>query len=556
MKFNTTEKNLYQNDYSETSTRLTGFFRLMYIWKGSVLKLIYHNILIFLLLYFSLSLLYREVFWRDEYQRELFEIICIYAQRFSEYIPITFLTGFYVSQVVTRWWGMFTCLPFPDRIALKLISYCSGKDHFTRNLRRTVMRYVNLSTILAYRLVSQKVSRRFPTMESLMESKLILPHEADRLSKVDHRTPHESTWTPLLWALKLLQRARAQGKVSIEAPVYSNLVSSFEYIENCNRNILNYGWVEFPLAYTQVATISVYTYFFAALFGRQYLVPRGEHRDNSTFPAVQLPYASDAPYNMHTPDFYVPWFTMIQFISYMGWIKVAETLLNPFGDDDEDFEINYLIDRNLQVSYLIVDEADGEMEMAEDPFLEAGISIPEPLPYDSRSNSTRSTVRKKISNAFPIPHYSSKTNLNKDDLESVPHTPAVGRRRPYSRQPSERSVISQDGTNKKQYSPAPLRIPPVNMSMVAEETDTIIRQLDQDSVSSRDVDTRFRDLFQLPDQTPGSEDEDHMSQFDRNADLENELQQLKIKLKNLQNSREVAGQINHTFQDDGEVSKF
>ena len=23
------------------------------------------------------------------------------------------------------------------------------------------------------------------------------------------------------------------------------------------------------------------------------------------------------------------------FIAYLGWIKVAETLLNPFGDDDE-----------------------------------------------------------------------------------------------------------------------------------------------------------------------------------------------------------------------------
>lgn len=30
-------------------------------------------------------------------------------------------------------------------------------------------------------------------------------------------------------------------------------------------------------------------------------------------------------------------------------VQVAETLLNPFGDDDEDFDINYLIDRNLQV---------------------------------------------------------------------------------------------------------------------------------------------------------------------------------------------------------------
>ena len=70
--------------------------------------------------------------------------------------------------------------------------------------------------------------------------------------QIDERTPHESTWAPLLWALKLIQRARTEGKIVIEAPVYGTLVAGFDYIETSNGKILNYGWVNFPLAYTQV----------------------------------------------------------------------------------------------------------------------------------------------------------------------------------------------------------------------------------------------------------------------------------------------------------------
>jgi bestrophin, other len=29
--------------------------------------------------------------------------------------------------------------------------------------------------------------------------------------------------------------------------------------------------------------------------------------------------------------------------------QVAEQLINPFGDDDEDFELNWLIDRHVKV---------------------------------------------------------------------------------------------------------------------------------------------------------------------------------------------------------------
>ena len=97
------------------------------------------------------------------------------------------------------------------------------------------MRYINLSTVLVYRLVSRKVENEFPDLDSLVNVNLLLPIEKDRLEKVDKKTPHQSSWTPILWALKLIQKARAQGQVVIEPPVYANLVSSLDQVEASNR---------------------------------------------------------------------------------------------------------------------------------------------------------------------------------------------------------------------------------------------------------------------------------------------------------------------------------
>ena len=77
------------------------------------------------------------------------------------------------------------------------------------------MRYINLSSVLVFRLVSTKVKARFPDYESLVHAKLMLPIEVKRMKKAEIQTPHESTWTPALWALKLLERARTEGKVKV-----------------------------------------------------------------------------------------------------------------------------------------------------------------------------------------------------------------------------------------------------------------------------------------------------------------------------------------------------
>ncbi|GLH15905.1 Bestrophin homolog, partial [Gryllus bimaculatus] len=98
----------------------------------------------------------------------------------------------------------------------------------------------------------------------------------------------------------------------------------------------SYDWVSIPLVYTQVVTIATYSFFLAALVGRQYVD------------------AAKKPLQMEI-DIYLPVFTILQFFFFMGLLKVAEQLINPFGDDDEDFELNWLIDRHTKVSYLGVD---------------------------------------------------------------------------------------------------------------------------------------------------------------------------------------------------------
>ena len=78
-------------------------------------------------LYFNCFPSQRVVLFEHEPYRQGFEIFCIYAGRFSNLIPISFLTGFYVNQVVNRWWDEFMSLPWPDKIAFRLVSYIPGK---------------------------------------------------------------------------------------------------------------------------------------------------------------------------------------------------------------------------------------------------------------------------------------------------------------------------------------------------------------------------------------------------------------------------------------------
>ncbi|XP_027006982.1 bestrophin-3-like isoform X1 [Tachysurus fulvidraco] len=309
-----------------------GFHRLLLRWRGSIYKLLYREFLVFVLLYYVLSFIYRWVL--TDPQKRLFEKLSIYCDRYAEQIPVTFVLGFYVTLVVNRWWNQFQNLPWPDRLMFLISSCVHGQDEQGRLLRRTLMRYVNLTSLLIFRSVSTAVYKRFPTIDHVVDAGFMTSEERKIFENL--KSPHLKYWIPAVWFTNLASKARKEGRIQNSVDLQTILTEMNKFRTWCST-LFGYDWVGIPLVYTQVVTLAVYTFFLACIIGRQFLDPA-------------------QGYQGHDIDLYVPVFTLLQFFFYSGWLKVAEQLINPFGEDDDDFEANWCIDRNLQVSLMAVDE--------------------------------------------------------------------------------------------------------------------------------------------------------------------------------------------------------
>ncbi|VDM56564.1 unnamed protein product [Angiostrongylus costaricensis] len=239
----------------------------------------------------------------------IFEDICIFFDQHSTFIPLTFMLGFYVTAVFNRWWQVFGNIGWIDQPSLQITMSIRGTDERSKILRRTCIRYLVLMEALVFRLMTE---REFEEYEAVV-------------------SPHSKYWLPIQWLLSLVTLARDECRIKGEH-IYVSLCEQIAAYRVKLVRLVLFDWVPVPLVYTQVVHLAVYSYFLVALFGRQYL-----DRD-----AVKK-----------SINIYVPIMTILQFTFIVGWLKVAEVLLNPLGEDDDDFECNWIIDRNLQVGFSV-----------------------------------------------------------------------------------------------------------------------------------------------------------------------------------------------------------
>uniref|UniRef100_A0A3Q2XSP7 Bestrophin homolog n=1 Tax=Hippocampus comes TaxID=109280 RepID=A0A3Q2XSP7_HIPCM len=306
------------------NVRFGGFSKLLFRWKGSIYKLLYKEFLLFCGVYVFFSALYK--------QQDVFERFVLYCDQFTNtsFIPVLFVL-FYVTLAFNRWWGQYTSFPLPDNLMMVVSGNVHGADERGRLLRRTLMRYANLSSVLILRSISTRVRKRFPTLEHVVEAFMTSP-ELKILESL--HSDFNKYWMPLTWFSNLASRAREEARVRDDIALRLLMDELNNYRAKCSL-LFHYDWISIPLVYTQVVTLAVYSFFAFCVVGRQFLNPEKGYKD-------------------HKLDLYVPIFTLLQFFFYVGW--VGELIINPFGEDDDDFETNQLIDRNIQVSMLAVDD--------------------------------------------------------------------------------------------------------------------------------------------------------------------------------------------------------
>uniref|UniRef100_A0A8R1HQW0 Bestrophin homolog n=1 Tax=Caenorhabditis japonica TaxID=281687 RepID=A0A8R1HQW0_CAEJA len=156
-----------------SSASYCAFWKLLKKWKGSILKAVWAELVVWLLLYAIISIIIN---------------LCFDIET--------------------------------TRVALTVSTLIRGKDDNVRLARRSIIRYLVLSQAMVYRDISMRVRRRFPTMKSLVEAGFLFENELRELESTENG--YNKYWMPINWCNSIVSRMQEQKY--IDAPVSTNNV--------------------------------------------------------------------------------------------------------------------------------------------------------------------------------------------------------------------------------------------------------------------------------------------------------------------------------------------
>uniref|UniRef100_A0A8R1HJH5 Bestrophin homolog n=1 Tax=Caenorhabditis japonica TaxID=281687 RepID=A0A8R1HJH5_CAEJA len=357
------------------------FSSLMLRWRGSIWKAVLKDLIGFYIAYYIV--LAFQWYLLDEKGKEYFTGWIIWCEIGAQYIPLSFLLGFFVSVIVARWWEQFNWISWPDKMMIMVSACLPGNENLA--VRQAIARWSSLQAAIAWSGVSVRTLKRFPTERHMVAAKLMTEEEYDLYMNTE--APHGKWFIPIMWIVNLIKKQKQSGKIdSVQMDMLLKHVYSYR---DGFAMLFVYDWIKIPLVYTQVVAIATYGYFFICLIGRQ---PKLDQKSMEKEITILFPI-----------------FTTFQMLFYLGWLKVGQYLMNPFGEDDDDFELNYVLDRNTAIAHMMATELADQLPSIGAPMLPA-------IPHTRASFKIQDVIPKSHLAGFKLSEHEMKL-IKPEDLE-------------------------------------------------------------------------------------------------------------------------------------------
>nr|SVE79269.1 EOG090X0KP6 [Daphnia lumholtzi] len=241
--------------------------------------------------YIGLSIVYD--FALDDEGKKGFEDISAYCSKYTSSLPIILLLGFFTSTSMQGY---------------QIVEQYS--------------RWIVLGWALTFRLICKPLKRVFPTLVSLENAGLLLPHERLQL---ESELAYNHPIVVVQWNLALLKRCNRQGLFMDFSDYQRNQDNLMTFKKSCGDTI-KFAAKNIPFALIQAVTITVYSYGLASLMARQLT-------------------------DEHTPTSftirYFPVLNAFQYFLYYLWLQFGRLAAYPFSDEENDIDIKRLLQAHV-----------------------------------------------------------------------------------------------------------------------------------------------------------------------------------------------------------------
>eukprot|EP00092_Neocalanus_flemingeri_P011927 GFUD01012859.1.p1 GENE.GFUD01012859.1~~GFUD01012859.1.p1 ORF type:complete len:435 (-),score=93.53 GFUD01012859.1:908-2068(-) len=260
---------------------------------------------------------------------------------------LTFLLGFYVSTICKRWWDQVSKLPDADNLGLVLgglvWAQSEAEADAARDFKKTILRYTHLSWTMCLARISTPLSNKFSSAQEYIDKKLLTKSEAEALKiDTDDRDCSTLWWVPLSWAVSMVNDAfnnKEKGKDGLIPKDHKDVVSAICKVRNDLFNLAEYRLQPLPAIYTQAVWVAVYGWALISIVANQ---SRMHYRDNEASLVVTILLS-------------FPGHELLMFLLIFGWLKVADILVDPFGNDFWDIDLVSTLDINIWKSSVTIE---------------------------------------------------------------------------------------------------------------------------------------------------------------------------------------------------------